>query len=829
MTQMSLPSATVVAPSSRPSAQSIELRGVRVHNLKRVDLDIPLGKLVVLTGVSGSGKSSLAFDTIFAEGQRRYIESFSPTTRQYLERIERPNADRIAHVPPAIAIRTDAATRFSSDTTVASLAEIDIVLRRLFSRLGRVVCSDCGVEVQSQSAVDLVRATSRLAAGTRIQFCFTPNEDLPEVAAWRARGFTRVILDGQTRLLDSLERDADLRSAWIVMDRLVVGKASSERIAESAESALREGGGRSVLLTEQSDPASSDLSQARTIDERLWQVSSFSRHWECARCGREYLPPEPRLFEPGFNNGCPVCREQSSSTTSCPVCHGSRLCPEALAVRVGDFNLADVLRLTVDQAADFQTAVAGLPRLDQGQLVRDLGQRLDCVSDLGLGHLTLLRPSSTLTGGQMRRLLLANAQSSRITGTLCLVDEPSAGLHPSELPPVLAALRRLLERRNSVIVVDHSPQIILAADHVIDLGPGAGPQGGSVVFQGTPAELLTREESATAQALRRHATPASKKRTPRQPSGWLTLSGIIRRNLQDVTLKVPLGVLCVVSGPGGSGKTTLISDALVPALRQRLDSTSSASQVPEQLEGGESLVEVAVVDQTPLTRSTRSNAATWIDVFDEIRDVFAMSPEARQRGFGPQHFSFNATQGGRCRACRGTGILRHDMHFLPDVTLPCPECGGSRYRREILDVKYRGRSIADVLSMSAAEAAVFFRNHPRLQARLQMLKQIGLDYLVLGQPTDTLSGGEAQRLKLAARLTTGRGPTLIVCDEATVGLHPTDVSRLIGCFDELLGIGHSIVVIDNSPDLIAAADYLIEVGPVTGSNGSRILFEGPPH
>jgi excinuclease ABC subunit A len=295
-------------------------------------------------------------------------------------------------------------------------------------------------------------------------------------------------------------------------------------------------------------------------------------------------------------------------------------------------------------------------------------------------------------------------------------------------------------------------------------------------------------------------------------------------------LKLPLGVLCVVSGPGGSGKTTLIAEVLVPALRKRLDPAGESSNLGQygSLQGGESLVDVAVVDRAPLTRSSRSNAATWIEVFDEIRDVFALSPEARQRGFGPQHFSFNAAQGGRCRACRGTGVLRHDMHFLPDVTLPCPECGGTRYRREILDVKYRGRSIADVLAMSATEAAVFFRNHPRLQARLQMLKQIGLDYLVLGQPTDTLSGGEAQRLKLAARLTSGRGPTLIVCDEATVGLHPADVTRLIACFDQLLGIGHSIVVIDNSPELISAADHVIEVGPGAGGHGGKIVSAGEP-
>lgn len=801
------PSSTTPASVPR-AARSIELRGVRVHNLKHIDLDIPLGQLVALTGVSGSGKSSLAFDTIFAEGQRRYIESFSPSTRQYLERIERPNADRIAHVPPTIAIRTDSGSSIGN-STVASLTEIDTGLRRLFARMGHVICPDCSTEIRSQSVDDVVRIVTSLATGTRIQLCFAPTDI--QSGTWQARGFTRAIFDGQLRSLDELSND-DLPSAWIVVDRLVAGKATAERIAESAESAFREGSGRCLLLVE---APPSDSPQTCTVDSHTWRIEKFSRHWECPTCRREFLPPEPRLFEPDYNHGCPACADQP--TKACPVCHGTRLCPEALAVQVNGRNIAEVLRLTIDQAQQFISTIAPVgPH-------QDVSQRLQCVAELALGHLTLLRRASSLTGGQIRRLLLAATEGSRITGTLCLVDEPSAGLHISEIPLVLQALRRLLDRRNSVIVVDHTREIIRASDHVIDLGPGAGPQGGSVVFSGPLEKLLAVNESATATALRSTASTDTNKRSPRQPSDWLTMTGITGRNLNDATLQLPLGVLCVVSGPGGSGKTTLIADGLVPALRHRLDPNSVNSDVVQfmSLQGGDSLVDVAIVDRAPLTRSSRSNAATWLEIFDEIRDVFALSPEARQRGFGPQHFSFNAAQGGRCRACRGTGVLRHDMQFLPDVTLPCPECGGGRYRREILDVKYRGRSIADVLSMSAAEAAVVFRNHPRLQARLQMLKQIGLDYLVLGQPTDTLSGGEAQRLRLAARLTTGRGPTLIVCDEATVGLHPADVTRLIACFDELLGIGHSIVVIDNSPDLISAADHVIELG-------NQIVSAGPP-
>ena len=820
--------------------RQIELRGVRVHNLKQIDLDVPLGRFVVLCGVSGSGKSSLAFDTIFAEGQRRYIESFSASARQYLERIERPNADRIAHVPPAIAIRTDATTRaFPPHATAASLAEIDTGLRRLFSRIGHVICPGCNGEVRSHSAGDIVHAVSQLAAGTRFQLCFTPPTDDEAIgpAAWLARGFSRGIVAGQTRSLDELPSDPlpvsgvpiaispneiESPSLWIVADRLVAGKATVERIAESADSAFREGNGRCLLLVDanQSVGTVTDSKQLCTVDDRVWQVFRFSRHWECAKCRREFLPPEIRLFDPDFGGGCPACRDSKSHSpeTPCAGCLGTRLCAEALAVRICGRNLADVLGLTVELAAELCRKYP--PDLTENErslshLVRDdIQRRLGLVAELGLGHLTLLRSARSLSGGQVRRLMLAAAIGSRITGTLCLIDEPSAGLHPTEIPALIRAVRRLIDQRNSVIVVDHAAEIIRAADHVIDLGPGAGPLGGTVVFAGRPEHLPSVDASATGRALRAALTPDASPRSARSPSDWLTLSHITHRNLYDRTVRIPLGVLCVVSGPGGSGKTSLVADVLVPAVRDRLHpgSEPSAKDRCGSIEGGDALVDVAVVDRAPLTRSSRSNAATWIEVFDDIRDVFAMTAEAKQRGFAAQHFSFNASQGGRCRACRGTGILRHDMQFLPDVTLACPECGGTRYRREILDVKYRGRSIAEVLAMSAAEAATFFRNHPRLQSRLQMLKQIGLDYLVLGQPTDTLSGGEAQRLKLAARLTSSRGPTLIVCDEATNGLHPADVARLIGCFDELLGIGHSIVVVDNSPDLLRAADHIIELG-----------------
>lgn len=817
-------------PESRanPTPQSvtriIELRGVRVHNLKNVDLDIPLRQFVILSGVSGSGKSSLAFDTVFAEGQRRYIESFSAAARQYLERIERPDADRIAHVPPPVAIRTDAAARSHASTgRVAEIAEIDLGLKRLFARLGRLFCPDCGCEVQAHSIADIISSVESFGAGRRLQFCFAPaGDDSGDSVSWLARGFSRAISAGRTLSLNELPADGGAHVEWIVVDRIVTGKATSERIAESAETAFREGNGRLVLLVDPSPESSrfpvSGMTMV-TVDERDYRLLRFSQHWECPQCQRELLPPSVNLFDPDFGGGCLQC--QGGDSANCHVCRGTRLSTESLAVQIDGRNFADLLSLTVADALEFCQSLpgklAGEPGPDSRAVLAEIERRLESVVGLGLGHLVLLRSGGTLSGGQIRRLLLAATVGSRITGTLCLIDEPSAGLHTTEIPSVMRAIRQLVGQGNSVVVVDHSSMMIDGADYLIELGPGAGPQGGRIVFAGAPNEQEKIWDPATGIAVPAAAQSAANPRTRRIPSEWLTLTGIRYRNLNQPTLRVPVGVLCVVSGPSGSGKTSLVMDLLVPLLRTRLGQGEggAAATFVESIDGGDQLTEVAVIDQTPLTRSSRSNAATWIEVFDEIRDVFAMTAEAKLRGFGPQHFSFNAPQGGRCRACRGAGVLRHNMQFLPDVSLTCPECGGTRFRREILEVRYRGRSIADVLAMSAAEAATFFRNHPRLQSRLQMLKQIGLDYLVLGQATETLSGGEAQRLRLAARLTSSRGRTLIVCDEATVGLHPADINRLIGCFDELLGIGHSIVVIDNSPELLRAADYVIELGAGT--------------
>lgn len=817
-------------PAERASRQ-MELRGVRVHNLKNIDVDIPLGKLVVLSGVSGSGKSSLAFDTLFAEGQRRYIESFSVSARQHLERIDRPDADRIAHVPLALAIRSDHSRRqrLDSRSTVAVIADLLDGFRLLFSRAGHIFCPQCQVEVTSHSATDVVRVISNLPGGTRCQlgFALAALKDRPKPAVWLARGFSRAIWGGATHDLGTHSNWPESEESWIVTDRIVAGKISEERLRESAEAAFREGNGRCWLLIQTNTSGSSTIDSAEvlvpspnekifTIDGRSWTLTQFHRNLECSSCGRTFLPPEPRLFSHLSAGACLSCRGTGKTATDtleglpCRACNGTRYRDEALAVKIGDRSIADFCRLSPSALVEVLDQLGDSLSPEESQateLIRaDIVYRLTTVIQLGSGYFTLAREASSLSGGETRRLMLAATIGSRVTGTLVVIDEPSAGLSAQEIPELVTALRRLQQLRNSVVAVEHSPLVVAAADYVIELGPSAGPGGGSIIYQGPPRALSEVPLMPAHRTSDRRAAPAK--------HGSIRFTKIAHPHLLLTEAEFPLRQLTVVSGPGGSGKTTLIGEVLFPAISRRLGLASGTEPAASyELKGGEELVDAVLIDQLPLAKSSRSNPATWLEVFDEIRQTFAATADAKQKGFTSQSFSFNSAQGGRCRSCLGTGLLKQDMSFLPDLTLACPECGGTRYRREILDVKYRGRSIADVLSMSVSDAASFFRSQPRIQYRFQLLKQIGLDYLVLGQPSETLSGGEAQRLKLAARMAMpNRGPTLIICDEPTTGLHPADVVRLVACFRELLANGHTLVLADNSPELLAAADQTIWMG-----------------
>lgn len=943
-------------------SKTIELRGVRVHNLQNIDLDLPLQRLIVLTGVSGSGKSSLAFDTLAAEGQRRYIESFSTYARRFLDRLERPDADRIDQIPPAIAIRQKAGSQ-SRRSTVATATEIYDSLRLLYAKLGRIVCPECRLEVRCDSPASVQTALGRLAPGTRLMVCFAlpPETSLAEaVSSLVEEGFRRVIVQGTTRDVQELASEAAGAANagespfLVVVDRLTAGSSSPERLADTLELAFDRGHGGCIVLAENrvvrdpvAHPENGSLpqpSELLQVDDRSWQVLRFDRRLLCPACAREFLSPEPRLFS--FNSplgACPQCRGFGSVpaisfakvvpdpsktlrdgaiapwTTpayrheldellalatdykipvdvpfreletrhldlirkgvpernfgglqgffawlekrryklsvsvflsrwrdfeTCAACAGKRLQPLALAVQVAGRNIAELCGNTVQDAvsifdrltASLQTTEAALAAPVLPQIVA----RLRYLGDVGLEYLSLDRPLTTLSGGETQRVMLTAALGSNLVNTLYVLDEPSVGLHPRDTERLLTAILRLRDAGNTVAVVEHETAIMRRADRIVDIGPGAGKEGGRVVFEGTPAELAEFPESVTGPFLRGTASGAARQ-SRRQPTTWLELKGVQHHNLQGVDARFPLGVLCVVTGVSGSGKSSLVEETLYPALCQafhqpspaglagRYTSLSGTGLNDTELNDTGQIGGALLVDQTPIGKTPRSNPATYLKIFDTMRRLFAETAEAKVRDLSAGHFSFNTSTGGRCPSCQGNGSLAIDMQFLPDVTMVCPDCQGTRYRRDILEVKYRGLSIAEVLAMTAREAFPFFRGESQLQRRLKLLKEVGLDYVTLGQPADTLSGGESQRLKLAACLSqSSRTRTLFILDEPTTGLHPADVRVLLDCFNVLLSAGHSLLVVEHNLDVMCAADYLIDLGPEAGAAGGQIVAEGTP-
>ncbi|MBI5757700.1 MAG: excinuclease ABC subunit UvrA [Planctomycetales bacterium] len=840
--------------------RQIELRGVRVHNLKGVDVDLPLGRLTVISGVSGAGKSSLAFDTLYAEGQRRYIETFSTSSRQFLERLERPAADRIDHLPPAVAIRPQVgAPNRSRRATVATVTEIHDRLRILLARAGEVSCPRCGIPIRPATTDAITVLLQIQPPGTRFQIGFVSRGDGDASGAadqrmqsLRESGFTRIAINGQTRSVDDVSLDElRQRDEWeVVIDRLSVGPGGRERLVESLEIAFEHGDGECVLLVESTESA-----ESIALDGRTWNRQVFRNDWRCSGCRRDFPPPEPKLFS--FNSplgACPACHGLGAAGdgTHCPTCAGQRLRPDALSVRFASQNVAELCELTIGDAAEFIAVwqSTNSPVTEVSLVVNQLRSRLGDLVEIGLGYLTLDRAWHTLSTGEARRLTLAAALGSNLVNTLFVIDEPTAGAHARDVERVLTAIRRLRDDRNSVVVVEHDLHVLTQADNVVDLGPGAGREGGTVMFAGPPSELANCDASATAAELRH--TNSTRKRgsdgeTPsltlrvgvtanpssrRVPRGEpLRLVGVRHNNLQNVAVAFPLGVLCVVSGVSGSGKSSLVVETLVPALCRKLERpwSGDAAGAFDELLGAEQVSDVILVDQSPIGRSSRTNAASCLGLLGDVRRLFAESAEARLRNYSAGQFSFNSSAGGRCATCAGLGTLAIDLQFLPDVSMTCPDCQGTRFRREILDVKYRGLSIAEVLGLTVREAFAFFRGQRRLQRRLKHLIDVGLEYLTLGQPADTLSGGECQRLKLAACLAKGnRSQTLFVLDEPTVGLHPADVRRLLACFDMLLEGGHSLIVIEHDLDVLAAADYVIDLGPEAGPNGGRVVAQGTP-
>jgi len=924
------------------SAQHIELRGVEVHNLKQVDLDIPHQRLVVFCGVSGSGKTSLALDTLYAEGQRRYIESFSAYTRQFLERLEKPAARRIEHIPASIAV-THQGTSRTSRTTLGTVSEINDYLRLLYARVGQVHCLGCGRPVQRATAETAAASLSALRQGTRIMIAFSPGDDgagqRPSRAGLLEDGFVRAVVgDRQVNLADdSAEGDLPENNLLVVVDRLAAGSSTPERLRDSLETAFARGAGRCVVLWREGeghDPAAGGNGGPpgvpHAIDGQVWRRAGFSSRLACEDCGIDYPPPEPRLFS--FNSplgACPQCEgfgnlveidmervvpDPSKSLrdgalapwntpayaheleellaladdyglpvnvpfrnlapehlrliregvperkfgglngffawlerrkykmhlrvflsrwrryTTCPACDGSRLRPESLATRVGGKNIAEFSRMKIRDAREFLAQLALTPWQRQvGRTsLEQIQARLSYLEIVGLGYLTLDRTLRTLSGGEAQRVALTAALGSSLVNMLYVLDEPSVGLHPSDIARLLEAIQCLRDRGNTVVVVEHEEAILRAADQVVEIGPGAGESGGRVVFQGTPRELQASGASLTGEYLagrRGVSVPGT-----RRPAGhgWIRLTKARGNNLQEVTVEFPLGVLCVVAGVSGAGKSTLVEHTLYPALQRRKRQDAPPPCPYDDVFGDGQIDEIVLVDQGPIGRSPRSNPVTYLKAFDAIRAVFADTLEARTHNYTAGHFSFNV-DGGRCSACHGDGLVQIDMQFLADVYMKCSQCGGKRYRREILDVTYRGCSIADVLEMSVREAFGFFRGQRKVQERLKRLIDVGLDYLRLGQPANTLSVGEAQRLKLAAYLSTAsRKRTLFLLDEPTTGLHFSDIVQLLDCFDALLSVGHSLIVVEHNLQLMRAADYIIELGPGAAEEGGRIVAQGTP-
>jgi excinuclease ABC subunit A len=817
----------------------IELRGVEVHNLKKVDLDLPHHQLIVFCGVSGSGKTSLALDTLYAEGQRRYIESFSVYTRQFLERLEKPAAERIDGLPAALAVTHDKAAR-SPRSTIGTTTETADYLRLLYARIGKLYCRNCGKLMERDSPESVGEKLAQLPTGTKFQICFprqlSADESLSVVSATLCEnGFVRGLLSGVpvdlTVLREEMEefphRGTELTELLIIVDRLIAGQTQVQRMRESVETAFVHGDGVCLTLVDTNDG-----------QERR----AYSSTLRCLACNIDYPDPEPRQFS--FNSplgACPKCEgsgtllvegptKRKKVSVPCDACLGRRLNENALAWRLGGKNIAELMDLRIDEMRPFLQSLplSATQQTVAKTILEQVDSRLHFLMVVGLGYLALSRPLNTLSGGEAQRVNLTSALGSSLVNMLYVLDEPSVGLHPGDVDKLVAAVQGLKNRGNTVAVVEHEESLIRAADHIVEIGPGAGESGGKVVFQGTPTEMLVPGASLTGEYLagRRGITSTAARKPITR--GRIKLTGARGHNLKNLSLDFPLGVLCLVTGVSGAGKSSLVQETLYGALCKRKKKDCDEPLPYDDVFGDGQIDDVVLMDQSPIGRSPRSNPVTYIKAFDAIRQVFAETVEARTHNYGPGHFSFNV-EGGRCDACEGDGYKQIDMQFLPDVLVKCKVCGGTRYRREILAVTYRGKSIAEVLEMTAREAFSFFRGQPKVQGRLKQLMDVGLDYLRLGQPAPTLSTGEAQRLKLAAYLSeASRSRTLFLLDEPTTGLHFADIVKLLDCFDALLSVGHSLIIVEHNLQLMRSADYLIDLGPGAGDDGGHIVVQGTP-
>ncbi len=863
--------------------ENISIRGARVHTLKNIDVTIPRDKLVVITGLSGSGKSSLAFDTIFAEGQRRYVESLSTYARQFLESMDKPDVDSIDGLSPALAIDQKGATQ-NPRSTVGTVTEVYDYLRLLYARIGHPHCPECGREMSQQTVQHMVDAVLKLLAGARIMLLAPLVKDYQGAYEdvfdeMRRSGYVRVRVDGDiVDLSDEIKLDQQKNhTIEVVVDRLVIPReidlSFRQRVTDSLETTLSLGagivqvsiiGGDEMLFSERPTCAFCGIS----LPDIAPHTFSFnSPHGACPTCAglgvlptvdAEHLADTPTMGAKGSHAsrvsmswpGRSVEGEETESSVStciCPDCQGTRLKPEALLVTVGGRPIAQVTHLSIDQAQRFfqelasdtltpidsqelevEVQLSERERLIAGQLLKEVVARLQFLLDMGLDYLTLDRPTASLSGGEAQRVHLATQIGSGLSGVLYILDEPSVGLHPHDNARLIQTLTRLRDQGNSVLVVEHDEETMRASDHIVELGPGPGEYGGQVVAQGTYQEIAANTHSLTGDYLaRRRAIPLPEQR--REGKGRsLLIKGAREHNLKNVTVEIPLGKCVVVTGVSGSGKSTLISDILYRKLARTFYRAHEQPGAHDSIEGLEELDSVIGIDQSPIGRTPRSNPATYADAFTGIRGLFAKVAEARLRGYQPGRFSLNV-KGGRCEACQGEGIVKIEMNFLPDVYIPCEVCQGKRYNREALEIRYKGKNIAEVLDMPVEEAMRFFAKVPSVFKKLKALDDVGLGYIRLGQPATTLSGGEAQRVKLArelARMASGR--TMYILDEPTTGLHVADIERLLQVLQRLVDAGNSVVVIEHNMEVVKSADWIIDLGPGAGDAGGRVIAQGTP-
>ena len=945
------------------SQRAISIRGAREHNLKNIDVEIPRDRLVVLTGLSGSGKSSLAFDTIYAEGQRRYVESLSAYARQFLEMMQKPDVDQIDGLSPAISIEQKTTSK-NPRSTVGTVTEIYDYMRLLWARVGVPYSPATGLPIESQTVSQMVDRVLALPEGTRL-YLLAPvvrgrkGEYRKELAEYLKKGFQRVKIDGTFHeLADAPALDKKFpHDIDVVVDRIVVRPDIGQRLAESFETALKLAEGLAVIEYADAPAATQEKTQEKKTEKKTAKIHDksgperilFSEKFACPVSGFTIPEIEPRLFS--FNNpygACPACgglgieqhidadlvvpdkeltlrkgaiapwakssspyyvqtlqalakfykftldtkwkdlpkktkdallfgsgtdeikfsyedgvrsydtkkpfegmvtnierrfRETESewareelgkyfSDVPCEACHGYRLKPEALCVKIGARHIGEIAELSVKRAGEWFATVPDALNKQQNEIavriLKEIRERLSFLLDVGLNYLTLARASGTLSGGESQRIRLASQIGSGLTGVLYVLDEPSIGLHQRDNARLLDTLKRLRDLGNTVLVVEHDEDAIRLADHVVDVGPGAGTHGGHIVAQGTPTDIMRNPKSLTGQYLTGERFVAIPERRPPNHRRTIKVVNARGNNLKNVTAEIPLGLFTCVTGVSGGGKSTLLIDTLYRAIARKLNNASEPPAPHDRIEGLEHIDKIIDIDQSPIGRTPRSNPATYTGAFTPIREWFAGLPEAKARGYEPGRFSFNV-KGGRCEACQGDGVIKIEMHFLPDVYVTCDACKGKRYNRETLEVLFKGKSIADVLDMTVEEAAEFFKAVPRVRETFKTLHRVGLDYIHVGQQATTLSGGEAQRVKLAKELSKrATGRTLYILDEPTTGLHFHDVAKLLEVLHELVAQGNTVVVIEHNLEVIKTADWVIDLGPEGGDGGGEIVAWGPP-